>query len=183
MSETIENAKLLLAKWRNDAEVLEKAHYWSATYSRMYNYCLGIPLVIITTFTASDIFVKLSKFVETNDILTNGMYALAWIVIPLSILSPILAGLQTFLRFPERAMQHREAAIKFGGLKNEIELIMNFLPTENELCKKVETIQLKYASIIQESPSAGTISLWREEKTAKSNEAAEEAKKVKEVKE
>ena len=53
MSETIENAKLLLAKWRNDVEVLEKAHYWSATYSRMYNYCLGIPLVIITTFTES----------------------------------------------------------------------------------------------------------------------------------
>lgn len=36
-----------------------------------------------------------------------------------SILSPILAGLQTFLRFPERAMQHREAAIKFGVLKTE----------------------------------------------------------------
>ena len=90
MSETIENAKLLLAKWRNDAEVLEKAHYWSATYSRMYNYFLGIPLVIITTFTASDIFVKLSKFVET--------------------------------------------------------------------------IQLKYDGIIQEYPSPGTISLWREKK-------------------
>ena len=51
------------------------------------------------------------------------MYALASILIPLRLLSPILAGLQTFLRFP---MKHREAA-KFGG-KNEIELIMNFLP-------------------------------------------------------
>ena len=164
MSETIEKPKSLLEKWYNEVELLEKAHYWSATYSRMYNYFLGIPLVIITTFTASDIFVKLSKFVEANDILTKGMYALAWIVIPLSLLSPILAGLQTFLRFPERAMQHREAAIKFGVLKKEIELIMNCPLTENELCKKQETIQLKYAGIIQESPSPGTISLWREKK-------------------
>ncbi len=61
-------------------------------------------------------------------------------------------------------MQHREAAIKFGVLKNEIELIMNLRPPENELSKKLETIQLKYASIIQESPSPGTISLWREKK-------------------
>ena len=55
---------------------------------------------------------------------------------------------------------------------------MNCPLTENELCKKQETIQLKYAGIIQESPSPGTISLWRE-KNVKKNEVAEEAKKVK----
>lgn len=164
MSETLANVKELLEKWLRDTEIFEKTHYGSATYSRMYNYLLGIPLVILTTFLASEVFVKMSKFIEEKNVFVNGMDTLAWIVLPLSILPPILAGLQTFLRFPERAMQHKEAAVKFGLLKNEIDKTVNCLPPENELCEKINTIQSEYASVIQESPSPGAISLGRAKK-------------------
>lgn len=167
MSETLANGKELLEKWHRDAEIFEKAHYGSATYSRMYNYLLGIPLVILTTFIASEVFVKMSKAVEEMNVFVNGMQTLAWIALPLSILPPILARLQTFLRFPERAMQHKEAAVKFGLLKNEIDKTLKCLPPENELCEKINAIQSVYASVIQESPSAGTISLMRAKKRIK----------------
>ncbi len=167
MAEHSERAKGLLDKWFKDTESYEKAHYCSAMYSRVYNYALGIPLVILTTFIASDIFVKMSNVVEKTDIFSKGMNALAWIVIPVSILLPILAGLQTFLRFPERAMQHKEAAIKFGLLKNEIEKTLNFQPQANELIEKVNGIHSEYNRILLESPSAGAISLKKARKKKK----------------
>jgi len=39
----------------------------------------------------------------------------------LSVLAAILASLQTFLKFSERAQMHREAGARFGALVKELE--------------------------------------------------------------
>ncbi len=77
-----------------------------------------------------------------------------------TVIAPILAGLQTFLRFPERANQHRQAAVKYGLLKRDIETYIAFPPKdEADIKKKIEEFKLKEEGILSESPSIGTLSL------------------------
>lgn len=154
----------LLIKWHYRFQKSEKSHYRSATSCRVFNYSLGIPLVIITIIVASDIFGVLEGLAknqypwEPNE----NMGIEAKIIAILSVLAPVLAALQTFLRFPERAEQHRNAAVKFGVLKKEVEKQIAFPPPSNEALEKVIiNIQERDSQILAESPSEGYFSiLW-----------------------
>jgi hypothetical protein len=91
---------------------LERSHYW-----------LGVPVVILSTVVGSSVFATLQ---EETDI---------WIKIAVgvfSILSAVLASMQTFLRQAERAEKHKAAAAQYGRLKKEIEQIRTFPPPDGE---------------------------------------------------
>ena len=154
----------LLIKWHHRCHKSEKAHYRSATSCRVFNYSIGIPLVIITVIVASDIFGLLQKVaLEQYPWNIKGSMGLeAEMVAILSVLAPVLAALQTFLRFPERAEQHRNAAVKFGILKKELEKQIVLLPsTKEELEEVLTNIIKRNADALAESPSIGTFSLFR----------------------
>ncbi|GAB6907678.1 hypothetical protein DESC_10033 [Desulfosarcina cetonica] len=154
----------LLIKWQFRFHKSEKAHYRSATACRVFNYALGIPLVIITVIVASDIFGLLEALAETQyPWKAEGNMGLeAKVVSLLSVLAPVLAALQTFLRFPERAEQHHNAAVKFGLLKKEIEMQMVLWPDSAERRKEIlEEILAQHEEVIGQSPSIGTFSLFR----------------------
>lgn len=161
MTNTDKNEQLLL-KWHHRFHKSEKSHYRSATSCRVFNYSLGIPLVIITTLVASDVFELIRGHAANQYPWGLGvMGSEALVVASLSILAPVLAALQTFLRFPERAVQHRGAAVKFGLLKKEIEKCLTFpAKSPEELRQVIDRIQEQDAQILGESPSVGTLSLW-----------------------
>lgn len=158
------NIEALLIKWQHRFHKSEKAHYRSATSCRVFNYLLGIPLVIITVIVASDIFGLLEKVAQGQYPWNMGakMGLEAELVAVLSVLAPVLAALQTFLRFPERAEQHRNAAVKFGILKKELEKQIVLPPSTIEGLEEVLTnIIERNAQALAESPSIGTFSLFR----------------------
>ena len=155
-------AKDLLLDWHKQVSEFGKGHYKSATSCRVFNYALGIPLVLITTFIATEFFVKLETFANTPEPQTiQDMWSALYITVAFfTIVAPILAALQSFLRFPERASQHRQAAIEFGKLEKEIDKTIVFPPkTDDEIKEKVEQIQSEEASISSAAPSIGKYSL------------------------
>ena len=120
------------------------------------------PLVVITIIVASDVF-GLIEVVAKEQYpwkVDQSMKIEARIVAIISLLAPILAALQTFLRFPERAEQHKNAAVKFGILKKEVEKKIAFPPSaKEEMEKTLNNVQEHNAQIMAESPSIGSMSL------------------------
>lgn len=164
----------LLLIWLERFWKSEKAHYRSATFCRVFNYALGIPLVVITAITATKYFTSLetnclSKFDQVQSSVSLSpnypfpdLVGFDYAIIIITISAPIIAALQTFLRFPERAEQHKKAAIKFGQLKREVEKIIAFPPKEDDIKKTIEKIQEEDSRVMDSSPSVGTISLFFE---------------------
>ncbi len=155
------DVKGLLDTWQNQVSTFEMGHYKSATSCRAFNHALGIPLVLITTFVATDFFANLkimeefSSSPKTIDEMKNPIFM---IVSFFTIAAPIFASLQSFLKFPERANQHKQAAVEFGKLRKEIEKTIVFpLKSEEELMKKIGEIRLGEAHISSEAPSIGKI--------------------------
>lgn len=173
--------KALLETWRVRVRKLEKAHYRSATACRIYNYSLGIPLVVLTTIIASEVYQvfrilaedQYPLIVSTNDVdgevlaqvSSESLLALqteSFIVLVFGLAAPILAAIQTFMRFPERAEAHRTAASRFGLIKHEIEQSMIIAPDDDEGRSGLVTrIKDSMVDAMQQSPSVGVISLWR----------------------
>jgi len=181
MAECI-NADLcsLLETWRQRVRKLEKAHFKSASACRIYNYSLGIPLVILTTIIASEIYQAFRVVAEaqyplvasaaqaTQEELARlgnesslALHTEAFIVLVFGLAAPILAAIQTFMRFPERAEAHRTAASRFGLIKHEIEQAKIAVPEdEQERTDLVNRIKTSMVDAMQQSPSAGVLSLW-----------------------
>ncbi|MHC4138644.1 MAG: SLATT domain-containing protein [Planctomycetota bacterium] len=162
------DVKGLLDTWQKQISTFEMGHYKSATSCRVFNYSLGIPLVLITTFVATDFFANLEilKGFSSPKKIDDMKNPIFMIVSFFTIAAPILASLQSFLKFPERATLHKQAAVEFGKLRKEIEKTIVFPPKSEEgLMKKIDEIQLGEAHISSEAPSIGKISFisasWR----------------------
>ncbi len=113
-----EKVEKLLADWRQRVYAAQSAHYASADRFRMLNYMVGVPAVIFSSVVGTAIFAGLEKNSPKAPLV-----ALA------SILAAVLAGLQTFLRFSERAAQHGTAADWYSAIRRDIEQILH-LPVE-----------------------------------------------------
>ena len=82
------------------------------------------------------------------------------VVIVIVLVTPVLAALQTFLRFPERAEKHRSAAVRFGDLKGEIEELIALAPSDDaKLTETIRDLRKRDTQIRLDAPSAGTLSL------------------------
>jgi hypothetical protein len=108
----------LLGDWRQRVYAAQSAHYASADRFRLLNYIVGVPAVVFSSVVGTAIFAGLEKNSPKAPLV-----ALA------SILAAILAGLQTFLRFSERAAQHGTAADWYSAIRRDIEQILH-LPVE-----------------------------------------------------
>jgi hypothetical protein len=107
----------LLQDWHKRVYAAQSAHYASADRFRALNYVLGVPAIIFSSIVGTAIFAGLEKSSPK-----------ATLVASVSILAAVLAGLQTFLRFPERAADHAKAGDWFSAIRRDIEEIMH-LPT------------------------------------------------------
>ena len=115
-----EKQKDLFITWETDLRVACHGHYEAAVNSSRYNYYLGIPVIILSTIVGTAIFASLEANPETYLQIIFGL---------LSMLSVVLASLQTFFKFSEKAEKHRKAGRLFGSLLKELEQKMVY--TEN----------------------------------------------------
>jgi len=104
----------LLQDWHKRVYAAQSAHYASADRFRALNYILGVPAIIFSSVVGTAIFAGLLKSSPQ-----------APLVASISLLAAVLAGLQTFLRFPERAAAHARAGDWYSAIRRDIEEIMH----------------------------------------------------------
>ncbi len=109
----------LLRNWQRRAALSQEAHYSRSSRLSMYNTWLGVPVVALTTFVATSVFATLTEDVNTE---------LRILVGTISALAAVLASLQTFLRFQERAEKHRASAELWASIRREIDEMLALHP-------------------------------------------------------
>jgi hypothetical protein len=142
----------LLEDWRKRAYAAQSAHYAASDVCRRLNYFLGIPAVVFSSIVGTAIFAGLDHDSPKTDL-----------VACVSILAAVLAGLQTFLRFPERAAQHATAADWYSAIRRDIEQILH-LPVESRGKAKdcLDRIRKEMNRVGQDAPEL-TVRSWKRE--------------------
>jgi len=110
----------LLHDWCRRADASAETHYAMANRLSSSNIVLGVPVVVLTTFVGTSVFATLQENVATGLRIVVGV---------VSVLAAVLASLQTFLRFGERAEKHRVAAEKWAAIRREITEMLALHPT------------------------------------------------------
>jgi hypothetical protein len=142
----------LLLDWHNRVYAAQSAHYAAAQLFRRLNYLVGIPAVISASIVGTAIFAGLKEDSSR-----------ALLVACISILAAVLAGLQTFLRFSERAANHATAADWFSAVRRDIEEILH-LP---EHCRGqardcLDKVRKEMNRVSQDSPEL-SVRFWNRE--------------------
>jgi hypothetical protein len=71
-----------------------------------------------------------------------------------SVLVAILTGIQTFLRYAERAEKHRLAGVRYGSIKREIEQKLAFAPKNSEeLLPYIDALRIRWDQLNEECPT------------------------------
>jgi hypothetical protein len=109
----------LLDEWRLRAAIAQEAHYSRATSLADYNIWFGVPVVALSTLVATSVFATLQEDVRIELRVVVGF---------VSALAAVLASLQTFLRFQERAEKHRVSAELWAAIRREIDQMLALHP-------------------------------------------------------
>jgi hypothetical protein len=150
----------LLEEWRNRVYAAQAAHYTSADRFRLLNYFLGVPAAIFSSVVGTALFAGLEK---------DSPRTLA--VASVSILAAILAALQTFLRFAERASQHAIAGDWYAAIRRDIEQLIHLLPADRGSPKAcLDEIRKEMNRAGQNSPELSSYEWRRQAKRFRVNE-------------
>jgi hypothetical protein len=104
----------LLEDWRNRVYAAQAAHYASADQFRLLNYFVGVPAAIFSSIVGTALFTGLEKGSPQTLLIGS-----------VSIMAAVLAALQTFLRFAERASQHATAGDWYSAIRRDIEELLH----------------------------------------------------------
>ncbi|RIX45041.1 MAG: SLATT domain-containing protein [Rhodocyclales bacterium GT-UBC] len=111
----------LLTDWFRRARESQFIHYECGVWYGRLNYLLGIPTIVLSTAVGTAVFASLETNATGNERIAVGL---------VSILAAVLASLQTFLRFSERADQHRLSGSGYGAIRRAMEFLRTFPPAE-----------------------------------------------------
>jgi hypothetical protein len=156
----------LLRDWSARAAASADAHYALCTRLARSNIRFGVPVVVLTTFVGTSVFATLQHHVNTELKILIGL---------VSVLAAVLAGLQTFLRFGERAEKHRTAAEAWAALRRDMEEMIALHPTYPESRgdpkKYLDDVRERFAQIAQQSPEMGEEGWWRPQRRYQASES------------
>jgi hypothetical protein len=134
----------LLSKWRETIGAIQNAHYQSSTQYARYNLWLGVPVIVITIVVGSAVFATLQNQVENWAKIALGF---------ISVVAAVLSGLQTFLRYGERAERHRSGGVRFGALLRKVDY-MRSLPFESRDNAKefMNSVKSEWDTLMEDLP-------------------------------
>lgn len=117
-------AERVLGDWYRRARESQFAHYAAASRYAALARLLGVPSVALSAAAGTALFASLQKETASVDLrLALGL---------VSVLAGVLAALQTFLGFGERADRHRAAGSAYGSVRREIEQVRALPPRAAE---------------------------------------------------
>lgn len=140
----------LLRSWERRAGTSAELHHRIAGDLGRWNIYLGIPVVVLTAVVGTGVFATLQETVDTRIRIFAGA---------VSVAAAILASLQMFLRFGERAEQHRVAAERWSALRREIEKLRSLHPehplTQADPKPLLDDLQNRIDEVADKSPAMG----------------------------
>jgi hypothetical protein len=140
----------LLREWEERASVSQDAHYVRATRLGRYNLLFGIPVVVLTAIVGTSVFATLQEQVATGWQIAVGA---------VSVLAGVLASLQTFLRFQERAEKHRAAAELWSAIRREIDQMLalhpEYLAERTDPKAYLDQLRGRMGEVSSQSPAIG----------------------------
>jgi hypothetical protein len=139
------NTERLLADWRNRAAAAATAHYRLADRCRRRNVALGVPVVVLSTVVGTSLFATLNETSVDSDVrLTIGV---------VSVAAAVLASLQTFLRFAERAERHVLAADWYSAVRRGADEALALPPVARKPpAEYLPTVRKEMSRIGQQAP-------------------------------
>ena len=141
----------LLREWEVRASVSQDAHYVLATRLGGYNLLFGIPVVVFTTIVGTSVFATLQENVAVSWRILVGI---------VSVLAAVLASLQTFLRFQERAEKHRAAAELWAAIRREIDQMLalhpDYLAERSDPKTYLDQLRRRMGEVSAQSPEIGS---------------------------
>ena len=76
----------------------------------------------------------------------------------ISVLAAVLAAIQTFFRFSERAEKHRSVAVRYGAIRRDIEYLMS-LNSDAVNQRETEKIKERFDNLSSDAPEI-TKRIW-----------------------
>lgn len=128
-------------EWYERVSAAQRAHYLAALRFSRFNLWLGVSVVLLSTSVGTAVFVSLEARPEP---------AIQVLVGLCSLLAGVLAALQTFLGFEEKAEKHRIAGAKYGALGRELEEILN--AERNDFLAALPSVRRSLDELALESP-------------------------------
>lgn len=151
----------LLRDWLQRATASQEAHYAIATRLSRYNVLFGIPVVAFATFVGTSVFATLQEEVDTSLRILVGI---------VSVLAAVLASLQTFLRFQERAEKHRAAAESWAAIRREIDQMLalhpDYLAERSDPKTYLDDLRRRLDEISAQAPEIGDVDWTRAQQRA-----------------
>jgi len=144
MPDLSKDTEALLTDWFRRARESQFIHYECGIWFSRLNYFLGIPTIILTTAVGTAVFASLETSATGTQRIIVGL---------VSIIAAVLASLQTFLRFSERAENHRATGSGYGAVRRSLEFLKTFPPSNEETLKKAfEEIKIQMDELAREAP-------------------------------
>jgi hypothetical protein len=163
------NAIETLEKWKSRAKFIQDSHYQAAAILKRWHWWTGLPLVVVSTISGSNILLDgdYSLSVEAIMKVVAGLAGL---------LVAILAAVQTFMGFDKRSNLHYTAGVKYGVFKRKIEILATKSPKDEDITKFLTEMEDKWNSLTEESPPI-PLRVWQSVyKRKKKNESSNAGK-------
>ena len=139
--------KTLVTQWLNGLALLHRGHFTAAKACEQKNIYLGVPVIVLSTIVGSAVFASIQSTSTTSAKIVVGA---------LSITAAIFSGLQTFLKFSERAERHKITATKYGILRRELEQSIALASDQIPEKAFLDSLRTRWDSLDEESPTLPT---------------------------
>ena len=134
----------LLAQWHNGLRIAHIAQSRSASKCELRGRLLGVAVVVLSTIVGTAIFSTLESSPSTAVKIVVGLA---------SVGAGVLAALQTFLGFEQRAAKHREAAAAYGTLRRELETGTTFPEESAKLSELLDDVRTRWDALDATAPA------------------------------
>jgi len=142
---TSEKKEDLLKSWHKGLRILQIGNFAASTYYAKLGKRFGVPVVITTSVVSSAIFATMGDSQHAQIQLAAGF---------VSLLATVLSSLQTFLGYSERSSSHKEAAVGYGELRTEVQVLLaSDLPKVADLEARIESIRTRWSALDKGSPT------------------------------
>ena len=133
----------LVLEWIRRARESQIGHYSMADRLTACGRRLGLAVIGITAATGTSAFLSLVATAVSPDVrIVIGMTSLS---------AAVLASLQTFLRYGERAELHRRAGAQYGAVRRRLEAIHAADPRAHDPCA-LDAVRDELDHIAQNAP-------------------------------
>lgn len=151
----------LLQIWLRRLRDAQLSHYAAAEQAAFRHLAIGLPAATFSAIVGTTVFTALDSSQSSGTLDIRIQVAIGLV----SILTAILTGCQTFLRFSDKAEMHRVAATKYASLRRIIEQYLTFPNTIS--VQAIDTLRTEIDKLAELAPNV-PVSLF--DKIVKRNE-------------